>query len=254
MALLGLATVLLLPALAGRAAAETRVVGFDDLATGTEVMGQYEEADGVYFQGSTQGDGLLPLIEAAAGQAHSGNQVASIAHCPSCEFFTPRSVGRLTRTASTVSAYVGWVVATPGAETAEVQLVARNAGGAELGASSATVTEGAPFSQQLSVSSAAADIASFELVVADPPNNSQNIGFDDLELTYPDAPAPPDFGLSVSGGPTNVAQGDFAEIPVGLNRVNGSDGDISLSVSGLPPGMSAPSRPIPPPGPRAARC
>ena len=245
MALLGLATVLLLPALAGRAAAETQVVGFDDLAVGTEVMGQYEEADGVYFQGPTQGDGLLPLIEAAVGQARSGDQVASIAHCPSCEFFTPRSVGRLTRTASTVSAYVGWVVASPGPETAEVRLVARDAGGAELGVSSATVTEGAPFSQQLSVSSAAADIASFELVVANPTNNSQNIGFDDLALTYPDAPPPPDFGLSVSGGPTNVAQGDFAEIPVGLNRVNGSDGDISLSVSGLPPGVSASFAPNP---------
>ncbi len=231
--------------LAGTAAAETKVVDFDNLPAGTEVKDQYKEEDGVYFQGPAQSDGALPLIESAPGRAHSGNQVASIANCPACEFYTPRSVGRLTKTARSVSAYVGWMAPPEPLVTAELKLVARTAGGDEVGASTVTISEGEPFDHQLSVTSPEPNIASFELTVANPPNNSQNVGFDDLELTYPDAPQPPDFGLSVSGGPTNVPQGDFAEIPIGLNRVNGSNGDISLSASGLPPGMSASFAPNP---------
>jgi hypothetical protein len=234
-------------AFAAPAAAETKVVNFDDLAVGTTVEGQYKEVDGVYFQGPSQSDGWFPLVKAAPGQAHSGNQVASIANCTAggngCEFFTPVTVGRLSRTAGSVSAYVGWIGTPEPASTAEVKLVARDASGGDLGASSATVTAGDPFSRQLTVTSPNPDIASFELVAS--PSLSEEVGFDDLALSYPDTPAPPDFGLSVSGGPTNVAQGDFAEVPIGLNRVNGSDGDISLSVSGLPPGMSASFAPNP---------
>ena len=129
-----------------------------------------------------------------------------------------------------------------------MRLIALNASGGEVGAATATVTPGKPFDQRLSVTSSSsdADIAAFSARSrVNPLNNSQDVGFDDLELTYPDKPAPPDFGLSVSGGPTNVPQGDFAEIPVGLNRVNGSNGDISLSASGLPPGMSASFAPNP---------
>jgi hypothetical protein len=232
---------------ASQAMAETKVVNFDDLAAGEEVKDQYKEADGVYFQGPPT-DPSPPLVRAlSSGLAHSGNQVAGIANCFACEFFTPRTVGRLTRTAQSVSAYVGWIATSPTSETAEMKLVARTAGGHEVGSSTATVTQGAPFDKEVSVTSPSPDpdIAFFELEVSNPLNNSQDVGFDDLELTYPDAPAPPDFGLSVGGGPTNVAQGDFAEIPVGINRVNGSNGDVSLSVSGLPPGMSASFAPNP---------
>jgi hypothetical protein len=232
---------------AGQAAAETKVVSFDDLPAGTTIENQYRESDGVFFNGPSQSDGWFPVVEAAPGQAHSGNQVASIAHCTAsgngCEFFTPVTVGRLTRTARSVSAYVGWVGPLEESSTAEVKLVARTASNVEVGAQTVTVTRGKPFDQQLSVTSPNPDIASFELIASPP--LSEEVGFDDLALTYPDTPPPPDFGLSVSGGPTNVPQGDFAEIPVGLNRVNGSNGGISLSASGLPPGMSASFAPNP---------
>ncbi|HVY78006.1 MAG TPA: hypothetical protein VG898_05830 [Solirubrobacterales bacterium] len=234
------------------AGAETKVVDFDDVPAGTVVEDQYRESDGVFFRGPSQSDGWFPLVKAAPGQAHSGNQVASIANCTgggnSCEFFTPVTIGRLTKTASSVSAFVGWIGSPSGPppEPAKVELIARAAGGAEVGTSSAMVVEGAPFDQQLSVTSSNPDIASFELVAF--PSLSEDVGFDDLALTYPDSPQPPDFSLSVSGGPTNVPQGDFAEVPVGLNRLNGSNGDISLSASGLPPGMSASFAPNPAPG------
>jgi len=239
---------LLVPAFAASANAETKVVNFDDLPAGTEVKDQYKEADGVFFRGPAEGDGWFPLVKSAPGLAHSGDRVASIANCVgagnACEFFTPVSIGRLTRTASSVSAYVGWIeLPEEPSSTAEVKLVARNASGGEIGASAVVVTRGKPLTQQLTVSSPNPDIASFELIAS--PSLSEDIGFDDLALTYPDAPPAPDFGLSLGGGPTNVAQGDFAEIPIGLNRVNGSNGDISLSVSGLPPGMSASFAPNP---------
>ncbi|MGH2974590.1 MAG: hypothetical protein ACRDLL_06960 [Solirubrobacterales bacterium] len=231
---------------AGGAQAETKVVNFDDLAAGTAVQAQYESADHVFFRGPSFSDGWFPLVKSAPGQARSGDRVASIANCEgggnSCEFFTPVTVGRLTRTASAVSAFVGWIGAA-GPSTAEVKLIARNASGGELGSSMATVTEGQPFNQQLTVASPDPEIASFELIAS--PSLSEDVGFDDLALTYPDAPPAPDFGLSLSGGPTNVPQGDFAEIPVGLNRVNDSNGDIALSASGLPPGMSASFAPNP---------
>lgn len=246
-AAIGALAVALALTFAAPAAAETKVVNFDDLPAGTTVEGQYKEEDGVYFQGPSQSDGWFPLVKAAPGQAHSGNQVASIANCTAggngCEFFTPVTIGRLTRTARSVSAYVGWIGTPEPASTAEVKLIARNASGGDIGASTTTVTAGDPFSRQLSVTSASPDIASFELIAS--PSLSEDVGFDDLELTYPDQPAPPDFSLSVSGGPTNVPQGDFAEIPIGLNRINGSNGDISLSASGLPPGMSASFAPNP---------
>ena len=242
------AVLVLVLVLAAPAAAETRVVNFDNLPTGTEVKDQYKEEDGVFFRGPGEGEGWFPLVKSVPGLAHSGDQVASIANCvgggTTCEFFTPVSIGQLTKTASSVSAYVGWIELPeePGS-TAEVKLIARNASGGEIGASAAIVTKGKPMSQRLTVTSPNPDIASFELIAS--PSLSEDVGFDDLELTYPDAPPPPDFGLSVSGGPTNVAQGDFAEIPVGINRVNGSNGDISLSASGLPPGMSASFAPNP---------
>jgi hypothetical protein len=100
-------------ALAGPAAAETRVVNFDDLPAGTEVKDQYKEEDGVFFRGPGEGDGWFPLVKSVSGLAHSGDRVASIANCvgggTTCEFFTPVSIGRLTKTASSVSAYVGWI-------------------------------------------------------------------------------------------------------------------------------------------------
>ena len=239
-------TVMLTLAFAGQAQAETRVVNFDDLAPDTLVETQYEESDHVFFRGPTYLDGLLPQVKSVPGKAHSGDRVASIANCTGCEFFTPRTIGRLTTTARAISAYVGWV-GTPEdpPPTAEVSLVARAASGEELGRSTVTVTEGAPFDQQVSVTSPNPDIASFELSVVSPKESSQEVGFDDLELAYPDSPAPPDFSLSLGGGATSVAQGDFVEIPVGLNRINGSNGDIALSASGLPPGLSASFAPNP---------
>jgi len=230
---------------AATASGAVKVVSFDDLAPGTTVTEQYRESGGVSFNGPAEEDGLLPVVAAVPpGVAHSGDRVADISECAGCEFFTPRTVGRLATSASRVSAYVGFI-GSPGMEQATVTLVARELGGQVVGTSSATVLEGQPFTQQLAVVAPAATIASFELV-ADPPFRSQSIGFDDLALTVPDTSGPPDFALGIAAGPQSPATS--LEVPIAINRLNSSDGPIALTASGLPPGVAATFAPNPVPG------
>jgi hypothetical protein len=230
------------------AGAETTVVTFDNLEPGTTVSDQYKSSHGVSFAGPNQGDGAFPVIRAVSpGLAHSGSQVADISFCFACEFYTPRTVGRLTSTVSRVSAFVGFIGSAVGNAPATVRLTVRNAAGQSLGTSTATVVQGQPFDQMVSVTSpnATPDIASFEFV-AEPPNTSQTIGFDDLSLITPDIGPPADFALRVGSGP--IQQGTFVDVPIELDRLNGSNGNVTLSVSGLPPGMSGTFSPNPVPG------
>lgn len=234
------------------AGADTAVVTFDDLAPGTTVTNQYADSHGVFFAGPDQGDGALPVTRSVApGIAHSGSQVADISFCPGCELYTPRTVGRLTSTVSQVSAFVGYIGSDVGNSPAQVRLTARGSAGETLGTSSVTVTQGQPFNQMVSVTSpgGAANIASFELV-AEPPNGSQAIGFDDLSLTTPDTGPPPDFALRVGSGPAR--QGEVVDVPIEVSRLNGSNGPVTLSVAGLPPGMTGTFSPNPVAGTDAA--
>lgn len=220
-------------------AAGTAVVTFDDLPPETTVSNQYAGSHGISFAGPAQGDGFLPVVKAvAAGIAHSGTQVADISTCPGCEFYTPRTVGRLNTTVSGVSAFVGFLGPTGGSASAQVRLTAFDATGQSVGTSVVTVAQGQPFDQLVSVTSASATptIASFELT-AEPPNSSQPVGFDDLTLTTPEEGPPPDFALSVDTDPQ--VQGPSVDVPVQVTRLNGSDGPITLSASGLPAGLTA---------------
>jgi hypothetical protein len=231
---------------AGQASAATKVVSFDDIPANTEVRNQYQPT--VFFQGPDLGDGWFPVTRSlSAGLAHSGSQIADVSTCTAsnCEGFVPRSVGRLTDYASTVSAYVGF--AGSGSSTALMTLTARDPDENPIASSSATVTEGAPFNTLLSVTtpSPTANIASFELK-AD--QSVAGVGMDDLSITTPDMGSPPDISLSVSSDPVNVRQDDFVDVPISVNRHNGSNGDVSLGASGLPPGLSASFFPNPVPG------
>jgi hypothetical protein len=246
----GLPVLLLVLICAGPAGAETRTVSFDDLPPETTVADQFRDSAGVFFRGPSQDDGAFPITKTLApGLPHSGSQVADLSFCFGCELYTPRSIGRLTRTARTVSAFVGYLGSPVGNPPADVTLIARDAGDQPLGSATRTVVQGQPFNQPVTVTAPglAAEIASFELR-AGPPNSNQSVGVDDLAITYPDAPAGPDFALGVSSAPLGVPQGDSVDVPVDLNRLNGSSGDIDLSVSGLPRGMSAMFVPDPVPG------
>ena len=201
---------LLLTLIVPEAWADTLIVTFDDLDGGETVTDQYIDTHGVSFSGPGSGDGAYPIVRTVGSDiAHSGGQVADISFCLGCEFYTPRTVGRLTSTATQVSMFVGYIGSDVGNAPADVRLTARDAFGETVGTSSTTVVQGQPFGQMLSVTSPGGpDIASFELV-AEPPSSSQTIGFDDLTLQYPDVGPPADFALRVPDGPAQ--QGSFVD-------------------------------------------
>src|SRR3954447_26807849 len=179
---------LVVVALLGAAAparADTKVVTFDNLMADTPVSDQYRTSHGVYFRGPDAGDGWYPMVRSAPGVAHSGSQVADVSTCTAvtCEGFTPRSIGRLTATASAIGVYVGYTGSDQPPPTAEITLSA-------FGAPSATLPKHAPHPGE--------------------------------------PPPPPDFSISVPSDPANVPEGDSVDSPVSINRVNGSDGDITL--------------------------
>src|SRR4051812_33313924 len=174
------------------AAAATQVVTFDDLPAGTLVADQYKASKGVYFQANP---GFLPHVDSAPAQAHSSPNVADISTCAGCESFHPSTRGYLTATASTISVYVGYLpnAGNPG-DTAQVQLTAYDAGGGVVGQTPLTaVTEGAPFTTQLTVTAPASNIAFFDIAAPQAGDESEAVAFDDLAVTYPGTTGPPDF-------------------------------------------------------------
>ena len=243
-----LLTAVALVCAAAPAQAATTTVSFDDLTVGTKVDNQYHDSHGVYFRGPGAGDGWFPVIASAPGQAHSGTQVADVSTCTAvnCEGSAPRAVGRLTTLATGISVYVGFMGSDAPPPTTDVTLTAYNTSGTVLATKTITVTQGQPFTQMSVASpSATADIAAFEVSGL---SFAAGVAIDDLTITTPDAPPPPDFSLSVPADPANVPEGDAVTVPVAINRVNASNGDIALSASGLPEGMSATFAPNPSPG------
>lgn len=252
----GLTTWTIAAALVGSAApaaADTRVVTFDDQPAGTTITDQYRASAGVRFDGQAAGDGIQPYVDSAPSVARSAPNVADVSHCvggvDACGegLFTPGTTGRLDATAAAVSMYVGFLSA-GGSATADVRLTARDASGTPVGSQDATVTEGQPFTTRLEVTSASASIASFVLEVTNPTFTSQPVAFDDLTIAYPDTPPPPDVALSPGIGVLDVLQGNSRDDPLTLSRLNGSSGDVTFSVTGLPTGMTATFNPNPVPG------
>ncbi len=247
------AALALLPS--GLAAAAVETVTFDDLAAGTTVFEQYKDSHGLRFPGQAAGDGIKPVVRTAIGVASSGDRVADWATCVavpplsyavSCAegFFIPRTRGRLSATtASAVSVHVGYL-ASGGNLSAQAKLTIRDASGTALAVTPfQTIVRGGA-GQKLELGSSSANIASFDLD-AGPGDTSQPLTIDDVAITYPDMPVPPDFSLSQGQGIVDVLLGTAVEVPVELGRVNGSNGDISFAAGGLPTGMSASFNPNP---------
>ena len=184
---------------AGPAGAVVKTVSFDDQAPGTTVDTEYQSSHGVSFQGFDAGDGFAPVVRSIGALAHSGDRAADIGTCPNVsgcgENPQQRTVGRLNPTARAVSAFVGFVG--PASDPTQMTLKAFGSNGQDLGTSTVTVNPGAPLNQQVSVTSMSLDIASFELSAVTGANGP--VGLDDLAITTPDTPSPPDFGLRRRG-------------------------------------------------------
>jgi hypothetical protein len=240
------AALAMLPASA--AAAITKTVTFDDLAPGTRVSNEYQDSAGVTF---VSGNGSLQPYVKTSAVAHSAPNegVYDCTGLPGCGegFFTPRMRGVLSNSASSVSAYVGYYLNFGEMDTVQVRIRAYNADDvlqAESGF--VTVTENGPLTQ-VTATAPAATIDYFEIVADALGDNSlgKAIVFDDLSIVTPDAQGPPNFTLNQGEGVANVLAGTSVSLPVQLNRINGSNGNVSFAVSGLPAGMTATFSPNP---------
>jgi hypothetical protein len=194
----------------------------------------------------------------AAGLAHSGTTVANVgpdlcgpgegAQGSDCEFVFGGTTARFSRTASSVTLYVGRFEADGNPESA--QLVAYNAGGAQIATSAVTtVPLAAGFQTPVTVASAGNDIARVELRFTE--TTGVLVGFDDLTIEFP-AGTLPDVSLSGPVNPTTVLQGTSTDVPITLTRINGSNGPLALSATNLPAGVSAQFIPNPVPGTQEA--
>lgn len=200
--------------------------------------------------------GFRPYRRSAPSQARSGTVVADVGRdvcykdtgdAQGCEFVTPDMTGRLTRTASRVTLYAG--LFTSGPDTF-ARLTAYRADGTEAGTSGA-VPIGTSFTTPVTVTSASADIARFYLTVEGPGALNAPLGFDDLTLEFPENSLP-DISVSAPTQITTLRQGASTDIPVDVTRLNGSNGPVALSVTGLPSGVDASFTPNPLPTTQAS--
>jgi hypothetical protein len=240
---LALSVVIALFGGAAEAQAGTKVINFDDQADGTTISNQYEASDNVTF---TQSGSYLPVVRAVGSQAHSGANVADFSTCqgPGCgEGFPPLAArGDLSTHATSVSMYVGEI--TNGDPRAmPIQLTGYDGSGNVLAQSPVVmVNSGAGINTPLSISSAT-PMSYF--VVEDSNGGDFDVAMDDISIATPDAPQPPDFSLTQGNSVLDAIQGASVQDPLTIHRANGSNGDIAMSVSGLPAGMTGSFSPNP---------
>jgi hypothetical protein len=255
------ALALLLP---GGALADT-TVDFEQFAPGTVVTDQYADLGGagqgvVFGPLPGGGTGLNPVVRRPpAGQAHSGSQVADIATC-GCENFElmPRTTGTFVVPRSRVSVHVGYlgppatcVRANPGSACAYVRLIAFDAGGDQIAASSLTlVRRNQGVHTLLSVSTPSASIIGFEVTARGGHlDDNKQIAIDDLSFHTPAAPPSPDFSLTPDSAHISVVQGGAVSDKIAVARFGGSAGNVAFTeTGGLGSGVHLAFAPNPAPG------
>jgi hypothetical protein len=264
-ALVALAAVVALTAPAGAAhAADTVKIDFETPAPapptwpslGTVVDDGYQASAFTTFLASDFG--FRPYRVTATGQARSGSVVADVGadvcyadtgDAGGCEFAVGGSSGRLTRTAQKITLYAGLFTnySNPSANVT-AQLIGYRADDAVAATGAAVPIFAGPFDSAVTVTSAAADIARWELHVGGTDNVGAAVGFDDLTMEFPDNSLP-DLSLSTAGDVRAVLQGQTTDVPVRITRLNGSSGPVRFSVGGLPAGITAQVVPNPVTGP-----
>ena len=219
----------------------------------TPVTDEYVASSFVHFVQADEG--FRPYRRAVtAERANSGTHVVDVgldvctkevADVQHCETTGAGTQGRLTRTATSVTVFVGLLRLTSDREVT-ARLVALRADGTEAGSSPAVPVDATGFKVPVTVTSNAADIAAFALHAEGPGSTGGSaLGFDDLTLTFPDTSAA-DVSLSLAGGNALVLlQGVTRDVPVSVERINGSNGSLALSLSALPPGITATLTPNP---------
>jgi hypothetical protein len=234
--LLALAVLAVFPA---SAAAVTTDFESPALADGTTVSDQFAEA--AFETGPPLGATTLPAMRTTF--ARSGTHALDITE--GGEFSAPRVVGHLAQTRQTVSVWLRNV--TDGSFSTTMELKLYKSDNVSVGSATATVSSTDPSYVQLTATSttAIADVLRFEVQSTTPITaQGQEIRLDDLEVLG--ASATPDFSPSSSlGGRLLIPQGKPRTTTITIGRTNSSNGPITFSVPGLPPGMTASFAPNP---------
>jgi hypothetical protein len=246
---LGLGLLLALVAFPAAASADVQTIDFDSTPPS---LGAPVNAVGDI--GFPLGLGLRPYRRDVGARAHSGTTVADLGECVAetellggnagdCEFFQARTTGVLARTAKTVTVFAGrFGPVRPLDAPEQATLLAFDADDNLVASSGARTITAAGFDTRLSVTSAAGDIASFRIFATGGVDGANefvsDLGIDDLSVTFADG-GDPDFSLSTTSQILALVQGEEVEVPVRINRLNGSSGPVDLTVSGLPRGIQA---------------
>jgi len=230
------------PAAAG---AEVQTIDFDTGTLNSPLGGQGD----VTFPLS---QGFRPYRTDVGIRAHSGTSVGDVGRCAEetearggeaggCEFFQAGTAALLSRTAKSVTLFAGrFGPVDPFAAPEQAVLTAFAADGVTQLATTGSVPIGAGgFNTPLSVTDEDGRIASFRVRAISGVNQfAGDLGIDDLSVNFTTG-GTPDFSMSTTSQIVPVVQGQSVEIPVQIGRLNGSNGPIQLSVTGLPKGVSA---------------
>jgi hypothetical protein len=240
--------VLLMPA----AHAADTVIGFDDVPPNTPITTQYH-ALGVDFElppyGSLPASSQIPAvwccipITRTSPPGHS-SQVASISWS-STEIWTPGVFGAFATYRQHVQVSVGSNFAS---DTAQVTLTAFDINGSIVGNPATGTVTGSSSPVTLTVTVPSGPVIAYFLVQSAETN--KYLWIDDLTFDNPATAPPPDFVFDVQGfvwpgSAIVVGQGGSTTVPLPIRRLNGSNGNITLSVNGMPAGVSATFSPQP---------
>src|SRR3954453_14683640 len=160
-------------------------------------------------------------------------------------FSAPGFPGVLGPSASSISAFVGYYHNAGTMDTMKIQLRGYGSDdGLQAQSAFVTVTEDQPL-MQLPAPAPSATIDYFEIVADMPGDAGEGMAVDDLTIVTPDTAPPPNFTLNNGETVVDVLTGTSVDVLVDMNRINGSNGDVTFSVSGLPDGMTASFSPNP---------
>jgi hypothetical protein len=208
-------------------------ITFDGLPAGTEVSAQFA-ADGVVFlPGPTHATGL-PVVANVGGNASSQPMVAD-SQCIGCEFVPHSIAAQLLTKRETVTLRTG-IEGAPADPQVTIVLDALDAGFNVIATSQVTVTPGTIHNLITVDGPGHDDVAYFRLSTLN--NALGTIGMDDITYTGGGAGAP-DVSLTVPASDVNLLKGLPRDIPVTITRFDGSNGDVTMSASGLPAGVTA---------------
>jgi hypothetical protein len=244
---LGLCWVLAFPALAS---AGQETVNFDDPGLpANKPIEQSTEAAKISFPADP---GYRPYpVNVGTSAAKSGAFVGDVGRCVQeaeetghlieCEFPQAGTTAFLSETAKSVTLFAGSF----GPEQKEAKLTAFDSDGnvvAEEGPKPISRQQFKTFLEAKTPLNSPANIASFRIEAfnADGTVRSGDLGIDELQVEFVGGGAA-DFSMTTTTQVVPVVQGQTAEIPVHVSRLNGLGGPIEVTAEELPPGVSVKS-------------